>query len=82
VKFGFIAKHREIWPADWLYGALDVSPGGFYAWLTRPRGRRDRIDEETSEQFQKLMAGHGVVCSMSHAGNVWEGIFGDMSFRL
>jgi hypothetical protein len=24
VKFGFIAKHRGIWPADWLCGALGV----------------------------------------------------------
>jgi putative transposase len=25
----------------------------------------------TSEQFQRLMADHGVVCSMSRSGNVW-----------
>jgi hypothetical protein len=36
VKFGFVAKHRGIWPAEWLCGALGVSRGGFYAWLTRP----------------------------------------------
>jgi hypothetical protein len=30
VKFGFIAWHRGIWPADWLCGALGVSRGGFY----------------------------------------------------
>ena len=46
VKFGFIAKHRGIWPAEWLCGALGVSRGGFYAWLTRPRSRRSRNDEE------------------------------------
>jgi putative transposase len=46
VKFSFIAKHRGIWPADWLCGALGVSRGGFYAWLTRPRSRRSRSDEE------------------------------------
>jgi len=46
VKFGFIAKHRGIWPADWLCGALGVSRGGFYAWLTRPRSQRSRSDEE------------------------------------
>ena len=46
VKFGFIAKHRGIWPADWLCGALGVSRGGFYAWLKRPRSRRSRSDEE------------------------------------
>ena len=31
---------------DWLCGALGVSRGGFYAWLTRPRSRRSRSDEE------------------------------------
>ena len=46
VKFGFIAKHRGIWPAEWLCGALGVSRGGFYAWLTRPRSQRSRSDEE------------------------------------
>jgi transposase-like protein len=29
VKFGFVAKHRGIWPADWLCEALGVSRGGF-----------------------------------------------------
>src|SRR3954469_25052220 len=28
VTFGFIAKHRGIWPADWLCEALGVSRGG------------------------------------------------------
>ena len=39
VKFGFIAKHRGIWPADWMCEALGVSRGGFYACLTRPRSQ-------------------------------------------
>ena len=46
MKFAFIAKHRGIWPAEWLCGALGVSRGGFYAWLTRPRSQRSRSDEE------------------------------------
>ena len=45
MKFGFIAKHRGIWPTGWLCGALGVSRGGFYAWLTRPRSQRSRSDE-------------------------------------
>src|SRR3954466_14457884 len=48
VKFAFIAKHRGIWPAGWLCGALGVSRGGFYAWLTWPRSERARTDEELS----------------------------------
>lgn len=29
VKFGFVAKHRRIWPAEWLCEALGVSQVGF-----------------------------------------------------
>ena len=32
----------------------------------------DRGSQYTSEQFQKLMADHGAVCSMSRSGNLWD----------
>jgi putative transposase len=32
----------------------------------------DRGSQYTSEQFQRLPAEHGVVCSMSRSGNVWD----------
>src|SRR5262245_65822986 len=32
----------------------------------------DRGSQYTSEQFQRLMADSGVVCSMSRFGNVWD----------
>jgi putative transposase len=32
----------------------------------------DRASQYTSEQFQRLMADNGVVCSMSRSGNVWD----------
>jgi len=44
VKFGFVAKHRGIWPVDVLCGALGVSRSGFYAWRTRAPSRRTRTD--------------------------------------
>src|SRR5881397_1023183 len=46
MKFSFIARHRGIWAVDWMCGALGVSRGGFYGWLTRPRSQRSRSDEE------------------------------------
>jgi putative transposase len=52
VKFAFIAKHRGIWPAGLLCGALGVSRGGFYAWLTRPRSARARSDEDLSAKVR------------------------------
>lgn len=43
------------------------------------RGRPDSLlhhsdqgSQYTSEQFQRLMADHGVTCSMSRSGNVWD----------
>ena len=43
--FGFIAKHRGIWPVAWMCGALGVSRSGFFAWLNRRPSARDRSDE-------------------------------------
>jgi putative transposase len=40
------------------------------------RGKPDALlhhsAQYTSEQFQRLMADHGIVCSMSRSGNVWD----------
>jgi len=45
VKFGFVAKHRGVWPVGLICEALGVSRSGFYAWLSRPRSQRNIVDE-------------------------------------
>ena len=45
MKFGFIAKHRSVWPVPWLCEALGVSRSGFHAWLKRGPCARSREDE-------------------------------------
>jgi putative transposase len=35
-----------------MCGALGVSRGGFYAWLTRPRSQRSRSDEELAAKVR------------------------------
>ena len=57
MKFSFIAKHRVIWPADWLCGALGVSRGGFYAWLKRSPSERSRTDEALSTKVRASFIG-------------------------
>jgi putative transposase len=32
----------------------------------------DQGSQYSSEQFQRLMAEHGIICSMSRSGNVWD----------
>ena len=53
MMFCFIAKHRGIWPVALICEALGVSRSGFYAWLTRPRGRRAQGHEELSEAIRR-----------------------------
>ena len=57
MKFGFIAKHRGIWPAAWLCEALGVSRGGFHAWPRRPRSVRSRSDEELGAKVRASFVG-------------------------
>ena len=45
MRFGFIAKHRGIWPVAWLCAALGVSRSGFHAWLDRAAERAIPHDE-------------------------------------
>ena len=57
MKFGFIAKHRGIWPIGWLCEALGVSRGGFYAWLRRPHSQRSRDNEELAAKVRASFLG-------------------------
>ncbi len=51
--FGFIAKHRGIWPVSWMCDALGVSRSGFFAWLTRAPSARTRSDEAVSAKVRQ-----------------------------
>lgn len=53
MKFGFMAKHRGIWPVGMMCEALGVSRSGFYAWLVRPPCQRRRTDEVLSVQVRQ-----------------------------
>ena len=52
MKFGFVAKHRGIWPVRWLCEALGVSRSGFHAWLTRSLSARARSGEVLGDQVK------------------------------
>jgi putative transposase len=74
VKFAFIAKHRGIWPAEWMCGALGVSRSGFYAWLTRPPSHRSRSDEELTAKVRTSFIGSDRTYG---ARRVWKDVLAD-----
>ena len=54
--FGFVAKHRGIWPVAFLCEALGVSRSGFYAWLRRGPSARWRRHEVLSAKIRTSFA--------------------------
>ena len=40
MRFRFIDDHREAWPVAGLCSVLRVSTAGYYAWRSRPEGKR------------------------------------------
>jgi len=74
VKFSFIAKHRGIWPADWICGALGVSRGGFYAWVKRPPSERSRTDEALATRIRSSFIGSDRTYG---ARRVWHDLLAD-----
>lgn len=59
MKFGFVVKHRGIWPVGWLCEALGVSRSGFYAWCSRPRSQRCQTDELIGNLVRQSFLGSG-----------------------
>jgi putative transposase len=51
--FGFIAKHRGIWPVTLICEAFGVSRSGFYAWLTREPSKRARQDADLAQSIRR-----------------------------
>jgi len=54
VRFAVIARHRGIWPLAWLCETLQVTRGGFYAWLKRPESAHSQRDTQLVEGLCNL----------------------------
>ena len=57
MRFGFVAKHRVIWPVSWICEALGVSRSGFHAWLNRSPSKRAQEDEVLLAGIRSSFAG-------------------------
>jgi putative transposase len=74
MKFGFIAKHRGIWPIRWLCETLGVSRSGFHAWLTRPPSERAHADETLTSRIRASFAASDRTYG---ARRVWHDVLGE-----
>jgi putative transposase len=74
MKFGFIAKHRSIWPVAWQCEALGVSRSGFHAWLNRPRSARALTDEAI---MPKVRSSFVASARTYGARRVWRDVLAD-----
>lgn len=74
MKFGFIAKHRSVWPVAWPCEALGVSRSGFHAWLHRGPSARTIVDEELTTKVRASF-----IASVAVA---WRGQFTRFQFTL
>ena len=50
MKYRFIDEHRNQWPVRLMCQLLQVSPGGYYTWRSRPaRAQPQRREVLTTE---------------------------------
>ena len=74
MKFGFIAKHRSVWPVAWQCEALGVSRSGFHAWLLRPRSARALTDEAI---LPKVRSSFVASARTYGARRIWRDVLAD-----
>ena len=54
MRFRLIEAEKANFPIRVLCEVLEVSPSGFYAWRTRPRSERDKVENELGDVARKL----------------------------
>lgn len=74
MRFGFIVKHRGVWPVSWLCEALGVSRSGFHAWLVRPPSARSRHDNTIAVAARSSFLASGRTYG---ARRVWRDVLAD-----
>jgi putative transposase len=56
LSFRFIADHADQWPVTWMCEALEVSAGGYYAWVARPDSPTEHWRQELVGTIEEIHA--------------------------
>jgi putative transposase len=56
VTFAFIEAHQAQWPVRVMCDALEVSPSGFYSWLSRPPSLQEERREALAGKIREIHA--------------------------
>lgn len=56
MKYGFIARHRNVWPTRTMCRVLGVSASGFYDWFDRPQSPRQQANVRLLECIHNSFA--------------------------
>jgi putative transposase len=52
VKYGFMARHRAVWPIRMMCRMLGVSHGGFYDWCGRAPSKRSQDNDRLTSRIR------------------------------
>jgi putative transposase len=52
VKYGFVARHRSVWPVRTMCQLLGVSRSGYYDWCDREPSRRSQEDQRLTARIR------------------------------
>ena len=53
MKYGFIARHRSVWPTRTMCRVLAVSHSGFYEWMDRAPSQRSQDDSRLTRLIRE-----------------------------
>lgn len=89
MKYGFIARHRRIWPTRTMCRVLGVSTSGFYDWFERPDSLRQQANTQLLARIREHFAASdrtygsprlvhdlrddGLVCSVNRVARLMQG---------
>ena len=56
MKYGFIARHRTVWPVRVMCRVMTVSASGYYDWAARSPSQRSQTNAHLTTRIREALA--------------------------